>query len=64
MIDWDKAQELVRLLEVVTPEARRDALMIVLKSEGLRLPRAVPSDQLFDLNKLAEFIRLNAKRIE
>lgn len=64
MVDWDKAQELVRLLEVVTPEARRDALMMVLKSEGFRLPRAVPSDQLFDLNKLSEFIRLNAKRIE
>ena len=64
MIDWGKAQEMARLLEVVTPEARRGALAVLLKAEGYRLPRAVPSAQLFDLYKLAEFIRLYAVEIK
>ena len=64
MIDWGKAQEMARLLEVVTPEARRGALAVLLKAEGYRLPRAVPSAQLFDLYKLAEFIRLYSVEIK
>jgi hypothetical protein len=64
MIDWGKAQEMARLLEVVTPEARRGALAVLLKAEGYRLPRAVPSSQLFDLHKLAEFMRLYAVEIK
>ena len=64
MIDWDKAKEIVMLLEVVKEDSRRESLMMLLKAEGYRLPRAVPSSQLHDLNKLAEFIRLNSKRIE
>lgn len=64
MINWEKAQEIARLMEVVTPEARRDALVVVLKAEGFRLTKAVPSDQLFDLYKLAEFIRLYAVEIK
>jgi hypothetical protein len=52
------------LLEVVTPEARRDALSVLLKAEGYRLPRAVPSSQLYDLHKLAEFMRLYAVEIK
>jgi len=63
-MDWEKAQEMARLLEVVTPEARRGVLAVLLKAEGYRLPRAVPSSQLYDLHKLAEFVRLNSKRIE
>jgi len=64
VIDWDKAQEIAMLLEVVKEDSRRESLMMLLKAEGYRLPRAVPSVQLHDLNKLAEFIRLNSKRIE
>jgi hypothetical protein len=64
MIDWDKAKEIVMLLEVVKEDSRRESLMMLLKAEGYRLPRAVPSSQLHDLNKLTEFIRLNSKRIE
>lgn len=64
MIDWDKAKEIAMLLEVVKEDSRRETLMVLLKAEGYRLPRAVPSSQLHDLNKLAEFIRLNSKRIE
>ena len=64
MINWEKAQEIARLMEVVTPEARRDALVVVLKSEGFRLTKAVPSSQLFDLYKLAEFIRLYSVEIK
>ena len=64
MIDWEKAQEIARLLEVVTPEARRDALVVVLKAEGFRLTKAVPSERLFDLYKLAEFIRLYSVEIK
>ena len=64
MIDWEKAQEIAKLLEVVTPEARRGALAVLLKAEGYRLPRAVPTDVLLDLHKLAEYIRLNTKRSE
>lgn len=64
MIDWEKAQEIVHLLEVVKEDSRRESLMVLLKAEGYRLPRAVPTDQLLDLHKLAEFIRLNTKRIE
>jgi hypothetical protein len=63
-MDWEKAKELVRLLEVVTPESRRGALSALLKAEGYRLPRAVPSSQLFDLYKLAEFIRVYAVEIK
>lgn len=63
-MNWDKAQELVRLLEVVTPEARRGVLAVLLKAEGYRLPRAVPSSQLFDLYKLVKFIRLYAVKIK
>ncbi len=62
-MDWEKAKELARLLEVVTPEARRGALSVLLKAEGFRLTRTVPSSKLFDLYKLAEFIRLHTKRI-
>jgi len=62
VIDWDKAKEIATLLEVVTESSRRESLMILLKAEGYRLPRAVPSSQLHDVNKLAEFIRLNSRR--
>lgn len=61
-MEWEKAQEIAKLLEVVTPEARRGALAVLLKAEGYRLPRAVPSSQLNDVNKLAEFIRLHSRR--
>lgn len=61
MISWEKAQEIVRLLEVVKEDSRRESLMVLLKAEGYRLPRAVPSDQLYDLNKLTEYIRLNTR---
>ena len=64
MIDWDKAREIVCVMEVVTLEARRDTLRALLKAEGYRLPRAVPTDVLLDLHKLAEYIRFNTKRIE
>jgi hypothetical protein len=62
VIDWDKAKEIAMLLEVVTESSRRESLMILLRAEGYRLPRAVPSSHLHDVNKLAEFIRLNSRR--
>jgi len=64
VIDWDKAKEIAALLEVIKDDCRRDVLMVLLKAEGFRLTKTVPSAQLHDLNKLAEFIRLNSKRIE
>jgi len=64
VISWDKAQEIVRLLEVVKEDSRRESLMVLLKVEGYRLPRAVPSAQLFDLYKLTEFIRVYAVEIK
>jgi len=64
VIDWDKAKEIATLLEVVTESSRRESLMVLLKAEGYRLPRAVPSSQLHDLNKLAEFMRLYAVEIK
>jgi hypothetical protein len=63
-MDWEKAQEMARLLEVVTPESRRGALVVLLKAEGFRLTKTVPSSQLFDLYKLAEFIRVYAVEIK
>jgi len=63
-MDWEKAQEIAKLLEVVTPEARRGALSVLLKAEGIRLTKTVPSSQLFDLYKLAEFIRVYAVEIK
>jgi hypothetical protein len=63
-MDWEKAQEMARLLEVVTPESRRGALVVLLKAEGFRLTKTVPSSQLFDLYKLAEFIRVYAVGIK
>ncbi len=64
MIDWEKAQEIARLMEVVKEDSRRDTLVVVLKAEGYRLPKAVPSSQLYDLHKLAEFMRLYAVEIK
>ena len=64
MIDWDKAQEISHVMSVVTPEARRDTLRVLLKAEGFRLLRAVPTDQMSDFYTLAEYLRLNTKRIE
>ena len=63
-MDWEKAWEIAKLLEVVTPDARRGALAVLLKAEGYRLPRAVPSERLFDLCKLTEFILLYAVEIK
>jgi|GEM_PF-4030873 len=63
-MDWEKAKELARLLEVITSESRRGTLVVLLKAEGYRLPRAVPSSQLYDLYKLAEFMRLYAVEIK
>lgn len=64
MIDWDKAKEIAALLEVLKEDSRRETLMVLLKAEGFRLTKTVPSVQLYDLNKLSEFIRLYSKRIE
>lgn len=64
MIDWEAAKQLASLMEVVKEDCRRDALAVVLKSEGFRLTKTVPSDRLRDLNKLAEFVRLYSKRLE
>ena len=64
MISWEKAQEIAHLLEVVKEDSRRESLMVLLKAEGYRLPRAVPSAQLFDLHKLTEFIRVYAVEIK
>jgi len=63
-MDWERAQGLARLLEVVTPEARRGVLAVLLKSEGFRLTKTVPSDRLLELYKLAEFIRFYAVEIK
>ena len=63
MIDWEKAKEIATLLEVVKEDSRRESLMVLLKSEGYRLPRAVPTSQLYDLNKLAEFIRIYSQKV-
>ena len=64
MISWEKAQDIAKLLEVVKEDSRRESLMMLLKAEGYRLPRAVPSSQLFDLHKLTEFIRVYATEIK
>jgi len=64
VISWEKAQEIAHLLEVVKEDSRRESLMVLLKAEGYRLPRAVPSAQLFDLHKLTEFIRVYAVEIK
>ena len=64
MIDWDTAQEIASVLSAVTPEARRDTLRVLLKAEGYCLTRAVPTDQMLDFYTLAEYLRLNSKRIE
>jgi hypothetical protein len=63
-VNWEQAQELARLMEVVTLESRRSTLEVLLRADGFRLTRAVPNSQLFDLNKLAEFVRLYSRRIE
>lgn len=52
------------VLSAVTLEACRDTLKVLLKAEGFRLLRAVPTDQLMDLHTLAEFVRLNFQKIE
>lgn len=64
MIEWDNAQDIVRLLEVIKEDSRRDTLRVLLKSEGFCLTKAVPSECLFNLCKLAEFMRLYAVEIK
>lgn len=64
MINWDKSQDIVRLLEVIKEDSRRDTLRVLLKSEGFYLTKAVPSECLFNLCKLSEFIRLYTVEIK
>jgi len=61
VISWEKALEITKLLEVVKEDCRRESLAMLLKAEGFQLPRAVPTDTLHDLHKLAEFIRLHSR---
>jgi len=64
VLDWDMAKEFAVLLEVVKEDCRRESLMMLLKYEGFKLSRTVPSDVLFNLNKLSEFIRLYSKNVD
>lgn len=61
VISWEKAQEITKLLEVVKEDCRRESLAMLLKVEGFMLLRTVPTDTLYDLHKLAEFIRLHSR---
>lgn len=64
MTVWKQIHEIVLTLEDVTPTSREHTLGVVLRDFGFEMRKRVPYDCLNDLNKLAVFVRLHARRIE
>jgi hypothetical protein len=66
VIVWSQAQRAAQLVSSVKPNAREDALAVVLKTtgEGFRLTQPVPAEALYDLTKLAVHVRLHARAMK
>lgn len=64
MIVWQQAQRAAQLVSSVKPGAREDTLSMVLRGMGYRLTQPVPVESLYDLTKLAVWVRLHARAMK
>ena len=64
MIVWHQAQRAAQLVSSVKPGAREDTVAMVLKDMGYRLTQPVPPEALYDLTKLAVWVRLHARALK
>ena len=64
MIVWHQAHRAAQLVSSVKPNAREDTLSMVLRDMGYRLTQPVPVESLYDLTKLAVWVRLHARALK
>lgn len=64
MIVWHQAHRAAQLVSSVKPGAREDMVSMVLKDMGYRLTQPVPRESLYDLTKLAVWVRLHARAMK
>lgn len=64
MIVWQQAQRAAQLVAAVKPGAREDTIGMVLRDMGYRLTQPVPRESLYDLTKLAVWVRLHARALK
>lgn len=64
MIVWHQAQRAAQLVSSVKPGAREDMVSMVLRDMGYRLTQPVPRESLYDLQKLAVWVRLHARAMK
>ena len=64
MIVWHQAHRAAQLVSSVKPNAREDTICMVLKDMGYRLTQPVPPEALYDLTKLAVWVRLHARAMK
>ena len=64
MIVWHQAHRAAHLVAAVNPSAREDTIGMVLKNMGYRLTQPVPAEALYDLTKLAVWVRLHARALK
>lgn len=64
MIVWHQAHRAAQLASSVKPCTREDTLATVLTEMGYRLTQPVPREALYDLQKLAVWVRLHARAMK
>ena len=64
MIVWHQAHRAAQLVSSVKPNAREDMVSMVLRDMGYRLTQPVPVESLYDLTKLAVWVRLHARAMK
>lgn len=64
MIVWSQAHRAAQLVSGVKPGAREDTVAVVLRDMGYRLTQPVPAESLYDLQKLAVWVRLHARALK
>jgi hypothetical protein len=64
VIVWHQAHRAAQLVSSVKPNAREDTICMVLKDMGYRLTQPVPPEALYDLTKLAVWVRLHARAMK
>ena len=64
MIVWHQAHRAAQLVAAAKPGAREDTIGMVLRDMGYRLTQPVPPESLYDLTKLAVWVRLHARAMK
>jgi hypothetical protein len=64
VIVWHQAHRAAQLVSSVKPNAREDTIGMVLRDMGYRLTQPVPAESLYDLIKLAAWVRLHARAMK